>query len=518
MPKPAVLSFAGLSSLSVASPGRFLASSRHVNLLHCKNETALSTPLWATWLGGLALSLCSACALEDFRLVEAGLVVDAGSAATADISLSVDAGVADGAPCSPGSYRCDPNAGQRLQICDPLTSAGWGTVDTCESVEACDPGIGRCRVCTPGEHRCNSWQLQECNQAGTDWVLLEECSAPEKCDSRTVQCSTCIAGEAYCSGATLLSCNANRDGYVATECESSDECNIASMSCRACVPGELQCNMQSLVRCSDGQTWEPVEDCVSPALCEASLQRHLDDPAAPVECAAPACQPGSFECAEHDARTLRGCPPDGSGYRTIGICANAEACDATNGQCLALTCSPGSYQCSGTALQLCARDGMKWETLENCETAGLCNTTARGCVACEPGTLQCSANELHRCTEDASWESLEVCASTALCDIGSEMGQLGRCMAPACGSGEYRCAEDQLEVCNTERSGFTTVETCDSADACNAIDGRCDVLACESAGAHRCRGEFLERCADDRRAWETVATCEAGLRPRDFGL
>lgn len=485
--------------------GHLFASNGRVSDIPCKKETASPGALASLCLTLLVQSAFAGCALDDFRLQEQP---DGGTHSLAPPGADVDAGGA--ASCEPGSHRCDPAARERLQICDPSNPAQWVTTELCNDGESCDADVGRCRVCIPGRHRCNGWRLQQCNEKGTDWVLLEECPSPEKCDSKSVQCASCLPEEAYCSGATLLSCNAHRDGYVATECDSPDECNIASMSCRACVPGELQCNRQSLMRCGDDQKWENVEECAAASLCEASLERHLDDPQSEPACVEPACQPGSFRCSEHDGRTLLGCPPDGSAWSALEVCATPEACDATGGRCLTPQCTPGSYRCSGAALELCASDGSGWETLQNCPTPELCNTAARACVACEPGQEQCSDAQLQRCNDSAVWETLETCASAALCDPASTMGQSGRCREPACAPDEYRCENEQLEVCNPTRDGFSVIAACDSAAECNADEGRCDLLACETAGAHRCRGQVLERCADDRRSWELVTTCGEG--------
>lgn len=454
--------------------------------------------------------MCPACSLDDFRLADGATEIDAAApvVTTAPVSSTAEN---EPASCTPGTHRCDPAAPQRLQVCDPLTSTGWVTVLTCESAEACLADVGHCLLCTPGEHRCNGWKLEECNQAGTAWVGLIECDSPEKCDSRSVQCSECVSGEAYCSGAMLLACNVNRDGYEATECETADQCNVASMSCRNCFPGEVQCNLEELVRCSDDATWQLVENCGTAARCETSMDRILDDPNAAVECLVDAgCEPGTFACSEHDGRTLLGCPPDGSGFTELRVCSTPEACDAANGTCLNPVCTPGSYQCSGTALQLCSGDGARWETIRNCPAAELCNTAARTCIACAPGDLQCNGNELQRCTEELTWETTMVCASTALCDLESEAAAMGACVDPSCAEGEFRCVEERLAICNPGLDGFTELMSCESADACNAVDGRCDVLGCETAGALRCRGQFLEQCAEDRSGWELLETCEVG--------
>lgn len=474
--------------------------------MRCKKKavTLMGGALWS-WL----LLMLTACDLDGYRLRErAG---DAGTLLDGAPSLE-GGGIGVGGPvaCEPGSHRCDPAAPRVLQVCDPLSVTGWVNLETCHSAEACDVGIGQCRVCVPGEHWCDSWRLKECNSSGTGWTLLQECAAPEHCDSRAAQCSTCLSSEAYCSGSTLLSCNDNRDGYTATECQSPDDCNITSMACRQCVAGELQCNRHALMRCSDDKKWEVVEECVTPALCELSRERQLADPTVAVSCAVPVCEAGAFKCSEEDGRTLLGCPPGRDGWHVVDVCATAELCNAGAGECIEPACAPGNYQCSETALQVCSPDGMQWETLEVCAASGQCNTTARSCVACTPGAMQCSGSNLQRCTEEASWETVDDCVSAALCVVDAAAPGEGHCTDAACERGQYRCRDQQLEMCDTERDGWELVATCASGDLCNPIDGRCDLPGCPSAGAYRCRGERLETCADDRSGWQLVQTCGNG--------
>lgn len=481
-----------------------------MNDVDCKNEAG---PAWRRlWLCIALIALPSGCRLDDLRLVDDqdGGVSDAATLpgeSEQDEALDGDLSVSC---ATAGEFRCDPTSGRNLQVCDPLAASAWVTVEACESPALCDARQGTCRVCVPGEFWCDSWRLKACNADGTGWNLVEECESPEYCDSRRAQCSTCLVGDAYCSGSTLLSCNSNKDGYVATDCSSPDQCNVASMSCRECVPGEWQCNLAQLLQCSDDATWQVMDECASAALCKSSLELQLTDPARPAACAQPSCEPGQFKCSEADGRNLLGCPPNQGEWSLVSVCATAELCDASAGTCRESVCSPGAHRCSGVALQRCAADGTSWETLETCASADWCNVASRACTACEPGDVQCNGASLQRCGDDLSWETLLTCASADLCLADQQSPGDSRCELPVCSRSEYRCVDEQLELCNAERTGWESVAACGSAALCNAVDGRCDAAGCSPAGSHRCRSNQLEQCAQDQSGWSLVTACEAG--------
>jgi hypothetical protein len=70
--------------------------------------------------------------------------------------------------------------------------------------------------------------------------------------------------------------------------------------------------------------------------------------------------------------------------------------------------------------------------------------------------------------------------------------------------GQYRCDAQNLDVCNTGRTGFLTVQACASAQLCDATNAQCDVCV---AGAFSCQGADLHQCAPDGQSDPVVATC-----------
>jgi hypothetical protein len=137
---------------------------------------------------------------------------------------------------------------------------------------------------------------------------------------------------------------------------------------------------------------------------------------------------------------------------------------------------------------------------EDCPDAG---AAAGACVVrCEPNRPRCSDNLLQRCNESGDgWVLLDQCGSSALCDEVAVS-----CATPACAPREHRCTPSGgLEACNTERTGFSQIETCLSAAFCSAVAGRegCLGTACR-AGRQQCNGPQIEECREDRSGFDKI--------------
>jgi hypothetical protein len=136
----------------------------------------------------------------------------------------------------------------------------------------------------------------------------------------------------------------------------------------------------------------------------------------------------------------------------------------------------------------------------DCPVGGVPGVTC--VVRCEPDATRCADNRLQRCNAAGdAWDSINECASAALCDPVALT-----CTPPTCGASEYRCTESgALEVCRPDRTGFEFVRQCTSAAFCSAMPGRelCTDTPCR-AGRERCNGPQIEKCREDRSGYDVV--------------
>lgn len=432
--------------------------------------------------------------------------LDAGDA---DAALGTEGGTMTAACEQEGAFRCKPEQGEMLEICDPSTRAGWVEFLRCGSEQLCDAQAGRCLMCEPDAYRCDGWRLRRCNESGTRWVFVDECQTEDHCSSTQARCLDCLAGQGACTAERLTTCNDNQDGFETTNCESADLCNVASMGCRQCFPGEYQCAGEDLVRCNDGQMWEVLDQCETEFVCAQTLERLTDDPDAAPACVEPTCASGEYRCNPDDPARLEGCPPSRDRFELIDVCGHPSLCDADLGECRTGCGVPGAHRCNGGTIQRCDADGVEWVTEQVCNDEGECNAEKRDCVACEAGEWQCNDNLLQRCTEDQRWETHQACTSASLCNV--DPGRTDQECGAGCGTpGTFRCSERQLEECSSDGTTWEVRETCASEGLCNSAEGRCTPVGCPTAGLLTCSGQELRRCHDELTVWETMTTCAAG--------
>jgi sulfatase modifying factor 1 len=128
------------------------------------------------------------------------------------------------------------------------------------------------------------------------------------------------------------------------------------------------------------------------------------------------------------------------------------------------------------------------------ECNGACITTANCCADadCPPVTLPnecqyqgCTAN--NTCGPKGRPSNTFCASGTAQCDGA------GNCLI--CPANAYRCAENQLQQCNSTRTAYTKVSDC-PADRCDASGGHCHVCVpgstCDPANPHK-----LVTCSTD---------------------
>ncbi len=335
---------------------------------------------------------------------------------------------------------------------------------------------------------------------------FEITSAPAE-EPASVLGTACEPGDYRCTNELLETCSDDRSGFVVAEvCQSPAECNLNARTCRPCDPGELMCRGNVLERC-DASAWVVVDTCDSPALCSVAPD-HMTG-----SCTDALCVAGSHRC---EGALLVRCTEGRDDWQDVALCENPELCDAayadevaeasgTRGACRPAACEPDEFRCNGAALEHCAFDRKSFVGQATCDSPDLCNVTLGACAACEPGVLECNGAELRRCKAAGGWETLDQCASAALCS-----DETGSCDDPECSApGSLRCGSGNLlEVCSDGLS-WEVIAACATRELCSASSGRCLTPACDE-DATRCQGDRHERCSSDRSRWELVATCPAG--------
>jgi formylglycine-generating enzyme len=122
---------------------------------------------------------------------------------------------------------------------------------------------------------------------------------------------------------------------------------------------------------------------------------------------------------------------------------------------------------------------------------------------CAPSQYQCREAVLEICNDDRSgWASSDTCVSAALCDATT-----GKCLTPVCEPGDHKCDGADLQICDTGQSGWKFVSTCmGGPQFCDAAQGMCVTTAC-TKGDYQCAGKELQVCTGDATGWMTTDTC-----------
>jgi hypothetical protein len=323
---------------------------------------------------------------------------------------------------------------------------------------------------------------------------------------------------AQCESSGLCNVEANGSACLPTSCTDVRGDGSADL------PSPFKCDNGELLRCNDRLAeWEFVETCLNLLHCN-DLSGVLGDlqaahlPLAELEelgCKQPGCTPGRFRC---DGSRLLRCNADRTGYgpAVVQDCGTPGRCNASLGSCTAEECTEGTTQCSGSDYQICTA-ARTWQVREACAGAAQCDPRS-GCrpAVCQVTQYRCNGAALERCNVDGTaWIPIDTCETAELCNDSAK-----RCEAPACRAGELRCSrEGSLDRCSTGRDSWQQVSDCRAvaqlgADApLERVAASCDLSgagSCNPApscagGSMRCNGQYLERCESD--GWQYVARC-----------
>jgi len=412
-------------------------------------------------------------------------------------------------------------------------------------------------ACETGSTRCAENQLQSCVN-GNEWHVLATCASADWCNLRSLSCAPCEPGSYQCSGAQAQLCDVDSHWVLAppAPCASASLCDVPEDGSAAkCLPpgcpiaGQMQCADGHLQRCPLSQkSWQDVEICASPALCD--IQRANEQVAAgkPATCVLPTCGAGQFNC---DTGSPRPCKADRTGWDEATISCAGSACNPQTGDCSECvagsvvcsgqilercseqktwdgtacssalscnsgplpgcdppSCTPGEFRCSATsALERCRSDGTKWEPIEQCINRVLCNPKATRCETprCPiAGATRCQGSTQQACRADLTgWDEISTCPDTGSCD--PDLG----CLDARCENGAYRCNDVSLESCTNGK--WARLATCQTAALCDSARHVCTIATC-AAGERKCEGRVLSRCNAALDGWDELETCSGALR------
>jgi hypothetical protein len=457
-------------------------------------------------------------------------------------------------PCQPGAHQC---SGDTLVECKADRS-GWSALDECDSEALCQQtlsaGLTACVApsCEAGATRCVDGQPQICNAGRTDFRANgDACATVELCNGGTATCATpvCAPSDRHCVGAQPETCNPGRTEFVddGAPCASVALCNLTTGTCgeQKCVAGQLRCdpaNPTHLQRCTADLTgWEsePCDICATAELCSASLAAATCDA---TSCKEPVCTAGEPRCAgggTDQGKVLEMCNSGRTGYTSCQTCATSGLCDlslktkpfaCTATACTAPSCALTDRWCGGTdnkELYQCpaSRINSQATKLDTCETPRLCQLAhdqgKTTCVepSCNLTDLWCAGagnKTLYKCPAsrvNSEATALGACLSNGLCELSRQQGKT-TCEAPKCAVGGTQCGgtgTKTLQMCNSERTGFTDCDTCSTAQLCTDSLGAatCDASACATCSPSEARcnasGNY-ETCKPDLTGF-TVTDC-----------
>jgi formylglycine-generating enzyme required for sulfatase activity len=413
-----------------------------------------------------------------------------------------------------------------------IDTSGTDFGDVANLGEACDAaaGDGFCGggVCVAGRCRercatdaeckgsiCLTEKVGEAARGGCRFEGDSACSEPADCSNALLTCALDATCRIACSNSTP--CPRNDQLCIEGSCFGKLEQGADAWSCDGRSQGEWGCEGASLQQCDvGGLGWVDTETCESAALCQVGL--------ASGSCAPKACERGDLRCVGGE---IQRCRDDLAGFQSTALCATPELCqasvDASSTSCEKPACGAGEYRCMSEALEVCNPARTGFDPVDTCATAELCDLgrPAQGgegqcpAPACDPGELRCSEEELEVCNSGRTGYTLqETCASAALC---YESLSTGACATPACTSaGENLCtgaSNATLATCNDDLTGFDTIAACATAELCDlslpengGTGTACVTPACDE-GEHQCEGTTLRACNAARTAFEDQDTC-----------
>ncbi len=201
----------------------------------------------------------------------------------------------------------------------------------------------------------------------------------------------------------------------------------------------------------------------------------------------------------HAAAGAAGAGTSGAGGRT----ASSGGSDATGG--FPSDCDGTiAHRCVEGALQAC--NAGVWTTLQTCARPALCQPDAGVCDVCAENERRCDGSVLGVCNpEHTGFTTLDTCSGTLYCDVTAD-----HCVACATNQAQCNANGDYVDVCNSQRTGWTLrAQSCNGL-GCQIVDGRSDYcIVCTAANPPVCvPPKTLRTCVSGKwRATECPTGC-----------
>jgi hypothetical protein len=243
----------------------------------------------------------------------------------------------------------------------------------------------------------------------------------------------------------------------------------------ACTAGQTRCN--AFTTDAGAPSYASVETCqvqstgctrwVKTSTCGVHQSCQSMGPAAGCTCNASACSQAGTLC--QDAQTLVTCAQDADGCFFVGSAAGCPAPKSCSGMAPGAACSTTCMDSCAQGQTLCVPGGVASCTLgaNGCRAYGPpvpCGThqicagaagaqacTCAGDPLCNPAAVCVNATTLAVCSKDS--QNCAYASGMSTCANGACSG--GACCTNACTNGTVRCANNAVQVCNTQASGCT---------------------------------------------------------------
>lgn len=397
------------------------------------------------------------------------------------------------------------------QVCDKGASRCvqcLGYAD-CGPNELCEGGACKAFVACASDKQCTPLGLLCDGSKGKCAQCLQnsDCPAIYNCQKVGVDgtglclIDVCAQGQGACSNNAKVTCNAVGDGFGSPQaCAGQTTCVApgGKPACKAwlCQPG-LNCDGAKAVACSDDGL-----EVLQSTDCGASAQKCFGG-----LCKTQICTPSASYC---DGSAVKLCAKDGLSASVQKTCSASEFCGA--GVCKAQVCSPGLPLCDGDWLKTCnaAGSGSSADAGQDCSATGQkCVGGACKTQVCKPATLFCEGSSLKTCAPDG----LSVAKSVA-CGVGyfcgaSKLGDAA-CLPVVCDPGQPTCNGSSAATCKADGSGFEAaqVDCKSSSKVCSA--GVCVSLLCDPQTPAYCNGLDSMKCDATGLNPQKLQTCAAG--------
>ncbi len=177
---------------------------------------------------------------------------------------------------------------------------------------------------------------------------------------------------------------------------------------------------------------------------------------------------------------------------TADCCGGLQCASLPGGKfCISPTCDEGLRRCSGNFIQEC-QSGV-WTDTQRCDAS--CDPRTVSCVkVCNPGETRCAEDVLETCASDGSGWSGKSCAYG--CNKGA-------CLAPS------PSPSPSLAPSPSPTGSPSSQCNCAPGEECVAVPGGYACLAptCIN-GETRCSGSFVQTCQNGQ--WQDTERCETG--------